>query len=113
MLKTEPNNRFCFIVVVVLSPEGEEPSQLTQEDVWGKWVDGEKVSKGMIVARYNEKCPYFNDIIPYKSVTVVCKESQYSEVEYWLDYVQGCGSIVSGKPIDDELIAIPWVYHAW
>ena len=83
---------------------------LTKEDVWG---DYEKGTKGMIVARSGDICPVFHDKVPYKSVTVICDESQRSEVEYWLGYVHGvnCVSIIRKMP--DEKLAIRSNYQCW
>lgn len=103
------------IEVTVLSPQGEEPRKLTEDDVWGTRSADKtrRLDRGMIVARYNEKCPHFNDTVPFKSVTVVCKESQFNEVEYWLEYVYGYGCISKTKQLDEGLIAIRADYQAW
>ena len=62
--------------VIVNCPNGEKPKKLTKEDVWGEFdvYKGERISNGMVVARYKDICPIFNDEVPYKSVTVVCRE---------------------------------------
>lgn len=88
---------------------------LTKEDVWGKFdvYSGERISKGMIVARYNETCPIFNDIVPFKSVTVVGPLDKQDEMEYWLDYVNGGGSISNIKELDDNKVAIRSDYMCW
>lgn len=87
---------------------------LTKEDVWGKFDEktGKRASDGMIVARPTEKCPIFGDILPFKSVTVVCDEDQYEDVEYWLTYVHGGGCIVREKEVDGK-IAIRSEYQCW
>ena len=86
-----------------------------QEDVWGK-VDMhnyKKLSQGMIVARYNDICPIFNDIVPYESVTVVGPLDKQDEIEFWLNYVNGGGSISKVKIIDDNKVAIRSDYVCW
>jgi hypothetical protein len=66
-----------------------ESFSLSVEDVWGK-VDGKrKLNDGMIVSKSNEFCPYFQDVVPFRSVTVLCDVDQYSEVVYWLQRVHG------------------------
>lgn len=76
-----------------------ESFRLSVEDVWGA-VDGkQKLNDGMIVARSTQVCPYFQDIVPYKSVTVLCETSQYSEVIYWLQNVHGKRCITNVRAI--------------
>lgn len=88
---------------------------LTKEDVWGEFniYTGEKLSKGMIVARYNETCPVFKDIVPYKSVTIVGPLDKQDELEYWLDYVNGGESISKVKTLDNNRVAIRSDYMCW
>lgn len=88
---------------------------ITKEDVWGEFNihTGEKISKGMIVARYNDTCPVFKDIVPYKSVTIIGPLDKQDELEYWLDYVNGGGSISNVKQIGDNEIAIRSDYMCW
>ena len=92
---------------------------LTQKDVWGKWSDDRKLlSRGMIVAQgvpsgisVDEKkkiqdkikvpdwCPVWHDLLGDKSVTVICTKEQEDEVRYWLEYVQGGGSVSMRKEL--------------
>ena len=83
---------------------------LTKEDVWG---NSEKKTRGMIVARFNETCPIFHDKVPYKSVTVVCKNGQQAAVEYWLNYVLCCNCISKVKSIGNGQIALRADYKCW
>lgn len=88
---------------------------IKQEDVWGKFdiYEGKKLSQGMIVARYNDTCPIFKDIVPFKSVTVVGPLDKQHEIEYWLDYVNGGGSISKVKELDNNKVAIRSNYMCW
>ena len=101
--------------VVINYPNGEKPKKLTQEDVWGEFdiYKGKRISNGMVVARYKDICPIFNDEVPYKSVTVVCPKSQYDEVVYWLEYVHGGDCVSITKELDDLRIAIRSDYQCW
>lgn len=94
-------------------------NKLTKEDVWG---DLQKGIPGMIVARGavndNEPtiCPIFGDVIPYKSVTVVCGVDQYDDVTYWLTYVHGSGCLEQIKKIERgsrKMLAIRSNYMCW
>ena len=93
----------------------EEKMKLTKEDVWGKWnhEEGTMVSPGMIVSRSEERCSIFKDKVPYKSVTVVCSTEQADEVEYWLEYVHGGGSISKRKELPGNRVAIRSNYMCW
>lgn len=103
------------VQVIINSPNGEKPEKLTQEDVWGEYDinNGERISRGMIVARSGEICPVFNDKIPYKSVTVICPKNQYDEVAYWLEFVHGGDCVSMTKELDDLRIAIRSDYQCW
>ncbi|WJV31689.1 hypothetical protein QTG56_23935 (plasmid) [Rossellomorea sp. AcN35-11] len=94
---------------------GEKPKNVIQEDVWGRLNDDktERLSNGMIKARYGEKCPYFGDVLAYKEVTVVCKKEEFEEVEYWLEYVHGSGCVRKNVEINSEEIAVRSTYMAW
>lgn len=89
--------------------------KLTKEDVWGEY-DHEnlrRISKGMIVARSYDQCPVFGDFLPYKSVTVICKQKQADEVKYWLTYVHGPNNIEKEMYLEDGRIAIRSNYMCW
>lgn len=90
-------------------------AKLTKEDVWGKWDENtnKRVSDGMIVSRSDETCSIFGDIVPYKSVTVICNEEQFNDVKYWLGYVQGGGCISKTKKLDNNKLAIRSDYQCW
>lgn len=111
-------NGKSFIMEEVEAPIGLRRSSnkktLTKEDVWGKFNEKfEKISNGMIVARYNDKCPVFKDIIPYKSVTVVCKPEEEHEVIYWLGYVQGGDCVSKRAELKNGNIALRADYQCW
>ena len=89
---------------------------LYKDDVWGAYdVDNHKrLSNGMIVARSEDKCYIFKDVVPYKSVTIVFDAKEYNEeeVEYWLEYVQGGDSISNRKEANGK-VALRSDYHCW
>lgn len=101
--------------IYLSGPSGDMPFKITKEDVWGKFNSDYtiKLSSGMIVANYNEVCPIFGDIVPYKSVTVICDEDQLDDVSYWLEYVHGADSISDIKHIDGGKMAIRSNYMCW
>ena len=102
-------------VVYVSSPSKSIPHKLKKEDVWGKWSDNSriKISDGMIVASYNDTCPIFGDVAPYKSVTVVCEEKQLDEVIYWMEYVYGADCVEKKKNLKDGKFALRANYMCW
>lgn len=107
-----------FIINEVEAPinlrKNSNKKNITKEDVWGKVNENfEKIDNGMIIARYNAKCPVFKDIIPYKSVTVVCKPEEENEVIYWLEYVQGMDCISRRAELENGDIALRADYQCW
>lgn len=113
-MKNNENDK-NFVEIILSAPQGKKPSRLTKEDVWGKWdeLSSTKISNGMIVASYNEVCPAFKDVVPYKSVTVVCDEDQVDDVTYWLEYVHGAECVEKTKRLDDGKVAIRSNYQCW
>lgn len=103
------------ITIVVSEPNHPEAKKLTKDDVFGVYdvEKGERVSKGMIVASSGDSCPHFSDIVPYKSVTVVCSKNQVGEVSYWLEFVQGAGCISETKQVNDLQVALRANYMCW
>jgi len=103
------------LTLIVSEPTQPVAKKLTKEDVWGKYdtKNYKKISDGMIVAQAKEKCPIFKDNLPYKSVTVVCKEKQQREVEYWLEYVHGGECVSKTKKIGFSRVAIRSNYMCW
>ena len=103
------------INITVSNPTYPKAKKLTKEDVWGEYSheDGKRISSGMIVARQNEKCPIFKDIIPFKSETIVCHKDQSEEVSYWIEYVNGADSISEIKELDDDKLAFRCEYMCW
>lgn len=107
--------------------------KITKDDVWGAFDnDFNLVSRGMIVAQGNpsslsakEKkelhskikvsdiCPVWKDKLGYKSVTVICDETQVGEVMYWLHYVHGGDCISNEKKLPDGKYAIRSNYMCW
>lgn len=88
---------------------------LTKEDVWGIFdvASAKRISKGMIVARYDEICPIFKDKVPFKSVTIVGPIDKLDEIEYWIEYVNGYNSISQRKQISSTEIALRSDYTCW
>ena len=113
---------------------------ISMNDVFGKMTDptsGEykRLTNGMIVARglpYSEnspeakqiqeatvvepipqRCPILGDLLPYKSVSVICEEKDLTAVTYWLEYVQGGGSVSIVQPTSDGKIFIRSNYTCW
>ena len=103
------------IEAVVSSPSGNASGELRKEDVWGEFdvVNAKRISKGMIIASFKETCPVFGDVVPFKSVTVVCPEVQFDDVAYWLVYVHGAGCISKTKRLGNGEIAIRSNYQCW
>jgi hypothetical protein len=89
--------------------EKQSKMKLKMEDVWGNHETG---SKGMVVARSEQKCPIFKDKVPYKSVTVVCNREDYTEVCYWLAHVHGGGASKTAESSNGK-IAIRSDYQCW
>lgn len=106
-------------------------TKVTQDDVWGKWAEDHStlISRGMIVAQgyggepdgleawkkkvqVSNLCPVWNEILPYKSVTVICKLEEFNDVTYWLSYVHG-GEYSKTRDLGDGRIAIRSDYQCW
>jgi len=112
------------------------------KDVWGEHTEAgdprgsfKTVSNGMIVARglpYKEgspeakeiqddslapalpqRCPILGDLLPYKSVSIVCDKKDYAAVTYWLQYVHGGGCISKEHETKDGKIFIRSNYMCW
>lgn len=102
------------IKMIINGPTKNKPFKLTKEDVWGEFdTNYNQVSKGMMVAMHKDICPYFADVIPYKSYTFVCNIEQEEEVTYWLEYVHGGNSISNRKVIEDGKVALRTDYKCW
>lgn len=100
-----------FSIHADYSPSIAEVGQLTLEDIFG---NDKLKTKGMVVAVRGEQCPIFKDIIPYKSVTVVCNTNQEREVTNWLDYVMGGRSISKRKEIKSVgIVVLRSDYQCW
>lgn len=89
--------------------------KLTKEDVWGVFDpnNDKLISNGMIVAKSYEVCPIFGDVLPYKSVTVICDEEQCEEVIHWLIYVHGGNCVSYRKELKDGKVAFRSNYMCW
>ncbi len=87
-------------------------------DVFGKSKDDGtvRIDDGMVVAYgrgdVKVKCPIFGDILPYKSVTVVCTQEQYPGVLQHLMNAHG-GEHAGERVLSDGRIAIRSDYQAW
>lgn len=103
------------INVFLSGPSGKVPKNIKKEDVWGKWdlKHNIKIKEGMIVSETNEKCTIFKDIVPYKSVTIICNKDQTEEVIYWLEYVQGANCVTKKKELDNYKVALRSDYQCW
>lgn len=88
--------------------------ELTENDIWGEFDENHvRINDGMIVGRHRERCPVWQDIIGYKSVTVICKSDQEIEVSYWLEYVHGANSVKKRKDLGNSRIALRSDYQCW
>jgi len=101
--------------MIVKSPTVKKAKKLKMVDVFGKYdmKTHKRKSKGMIVARSDEKCPVWKDIVPYRSVTVIFKEKEIKEVIYWLEYVHGGESVSRIKRLKGNRIALRSDYQCW
>lgn len=136
--RKDKNEHAASIVIVVSNPTHAEcvsADRLTQEDVWGVYDDirRKRVSNGMMVARgygrvmsgftqeekdrlvaeIPEVCPVWGDVLPYKSVTVICPADQEEQVSYWLEYVHGGHSISRRKELPEGKVALRSNYMCW
>ena len=87
----------------------EKKMAVQKEDVWGSGTG----DRGMIVARSNEQCPVWSDILPYKSVTVICAAEQEYEVLYWLEHVHGGACVSDVMSLADGRVAMRSNYMCW
>lgn len=102
-----------FFMEEVEPPFGmKNENKLTKEDVWGSF-NSNRISKGMIIARSNDKCPIFKDIVPFKSVTIICEPEVENDVVYWIEHVQGAGSISKRKVTKDGKVILRADYMCW
>lgn len=89
---------------------------VVHSDVFGKYDGVDRIDDGMVVA-FGEhdkkvKCPIFGDILPYKSVTVVCNKEQLKGVLEHLMNAHGGGHRYEHE-LHDGRIAIRSDYQAW
>lgn len=110
------------------------PVSLTKEDVWGEFdIATMTLTPGMVVARGLPKvdeyfsqadfdrvtaqltnvCPVWGDVLPYKSVTVICPVELQDEVEGWLAYVHGADCVSQTKRLENGKVAIRSDYQCW
>lgn len=101
--------------IIINTPKVAPAKKLTEEDVWGDGMYNRetKLNRGMRVAVYDEICPIWNDIVPYKSATFVCPKRLEDEVIYWIEYVYGADCIVARKELDDLRVALRGTYTCW
>ena len=103
----------------VSEPTVPVAKKVTEDQVWGTRVYDDngvpeyRKDDGMILARSEQKCPIFGDVVPYKSVTVLCNIEQEKEVQYWLEYVQGAGCISRRRMVKVGKIALRVDYKCW
>lgn len=103
------------IIIQISEPHYPVATILTKEDVWGAYIQG---NNGMIIGRSQDDCPYFNDEIPYKSVTMrvphsIIENKQLAEVFYWIEYVMGAGSVSKSDSDDNGDIILRCDYMCW
>lgn len=107
------------IEIIVSNPTVPEAKNLTEQDVWGivnheTWT---RETLGMIVASsmygFSKVCPVWGDVVPNKSVTIICEASQVEEVVYWLEFVHGGNSVSNMQNLADGKIAIRSDYQCW
>jgi len=115
------------IEVKILEPTVPEARDLTMKDVWGVHeMESEHIPKipikwihhGMLVATSTDDgmpnvCPVWGDVLPYKSVTVICRPCFEEQVRYWLEYVHGGGSVTRRKVISKNEVALRSDYQCW
>lgn len=103
------------ITISISEPQYAPSNKITKEDVWGLYNTEtfEIISDGMIVSRSDAICSVFNDKVPYKSVTIVCDKALYTDVAYWIEYVQGANAISNTLELQDNKIAIRADYMCW
>lgn len=83
---------------------------LSKNDVWGKFDERSNlIHPGLVVARIDEECPIWGDMIAVRGVTIVCDKSQLREVEHWIVFVQG-GEASKTKHLPDNKIALRSYY---
>lgn len=89
--------------------------KIKKEDVWGRFNENthEMETEGMVVARQGQRCPVFNDEVPYKSATIVCLPEQEKEVLYWLDFVQGGGNVSKRLVLPGGEVVLRSDYMCW
>lgn len=95
--------------IILNKPKVAPAKKLTKKDVWGEG----KPDRGMRVAVYNEVCPVWNDVLPYKSTTFICPKKLEDDVIYWIEYVYGANSIIARKELDDLRVALRGTYTCW
>lgn len=94
------------VATIMVTPKVEKRNTLTMNQVWDALIDG-----GMRTAISNEKCNYFNDIVPHKSATFICEKKQVSDVKHWIHHV-GC-AIRKSLEMPDGKIVMRADYVLW
>ena len=108
------------ITVTVSKPTYRTATTLTKADVWGVFDENHvRLSDGMVIARSGETCPHFGDEVPYKSVTVKVPVAIYLDAElltdvlYWLEFVQGAGTVTNTSNDEEGNLIIRAAYTCW
>lgn len=101
--------------MIISEPTVPPAQKLTKADVWGDGMYNRdtKLNRGMRVAVYDEVCPIWKDIVPYKSASFVCPKKLEDEVIYWIEYVYGADCIVARKELDDLRVVLRAEYTCW
>ena len=102
--------------IVINTPTFSLPtdSTITKKTVFGCYasLDSSSQNTGMVIAISKGQCPVWNDLLPYKAVTVKCKPSQENAVTYWLEYVHG-GNSVTKRLEKDGALYLRSEYQCW
>lgn len=100
--------------------EEQKNLRVTKDDVFGRYDHDthQRIDDGMVVARHDQVCPIWGDVLPYKSVTVVVpaehvRAQRVPEVIYWLTFVHGADCVSRRWSIPDGTVAIRSDYTAW
>lgn len=75
--------------------------------------EAKAVYKNSLAPALPQRCPHVNDVLPYKSVSVVCDKKDQQAVEYWLEYVHGGDCIAGTAELGEGKILIRSNYMCW
>jgi hypothetical protein len=93
------------VVITVLTPTVPETEATKKNPTW-------VFDEGFVVARSDDRCPVFGDVVPYKSVTVIVPMEREADAQFSLEYVHGGGSVSARKAMGD-MVALRSDYQCW